>query len=729
MFSSTKLRARVAAAAVILPTVCLIGVAAPAAHADVAETILHNFTGQPYDGAEPSEVVAGPDGTLYGTTFQGGVNNEGIIYKFSPAGQETIIHSFAGGSTDGSQPYQGVTLGPDGTIYGTTTYGGSAGEGIIYSVNPDGTNFQVLHSFQGGSDGGYPQGSALTFGTDGKLYGTTNGNDGTIFSIDTGGVEFNTEHIFSFSDGAGPDCILVQQPGSVTNTFYGFTEGGGANQNGVVFSYTPGVVLGTGTFTVLYSFSDTIDGGDPVFGRLQIDSAGNIYGVNDNGGTNNVGTIFRLSPDSNGDGGYTDTVLHNFNDGSVANDGTNPTGGLLLASDGNLYGVAHSGGLTNNGIVYSIATSGSNYSVLYTFDGNPNNDPDDGSYPYTAPIENGSGNLIGTTIDGGSSRANQAYGNGTIYELATQLLPITPPAAPATLSSLTISPSSVVGGPSPNDNYPIGTVTLTTPALVGGATVSLYSSNTSVVDVPATVTIPAGSTSATFPITTTRVTSTYNVSVAAIYNNSYQSANITVTPPPAIPTPSLRLVSVSPTSTEGGAATTTNRLYLAHPATYSATITLTSSNPAVASVPASVTVLQGSTSRAFTIKTSKVETPRTVTITASYNGNVKTATLTVNPAPIVLKSVVLSPASTEGGTAPTTANRVYLTGNATVASTITLTSSNPAVASVPKSVTVQQGYSSHVFTVTTSAVSSPTTVTITATSNGQSQTATLTVTL
>ncbi len=144
-------------------------------------------------------------------------------------------------------------------------------------------------------------------------------------------------------------------------------------------------------------------------------------------------------------------------------------------------------------------------------------------------------------------------------------------------------------------------------------------------------------------------------------------------------------------------------------------------------MPSSVTVGSGTSSRAFNLSVSKTAPNETVTITASYDGQTQMAQIAVSPAPVILKSVAASPTSTEGGTS-TTANRVYLTGNATATTLVSLTSSNPAVLSVPKTVTVQQGYSSHVFTVTTQPVTSEQDVTITATSGGVTQRTTLTVT-
>ncbi len=190
----------------------------------------------------------------------------------------------------------------------------------------------------------------------------------------------------------------------------------------------------------------------------------------------------------------------------------------------------------------------------------------------------------------------------------------------------------------------------------------------------------------------------------------------------------LSSVTLGATSATGGATISGSKISFTADVSADTKVTLTSSNKAVASVPSSETIASGDSSHGFTITTSAVTTPTTVTITATLNGESKSATITVNPPPTALKSVVLSPASVQGGSAATTANRVYWTGNAPASEVVTLKSSNTAVAAVPSSVTISSGSSSHAFTITTKAVTSTQTVTITATSGGVSQTATLTVT-
>ncbi len=191
-----------------------------------------------------------------------------------------------------------------------------------------------------------------------------------------------------------------------------------------------------------------------------------------------------------------------------------------------------------------------------------------------------------------------------------------------TVSSVTLSPSSVTGGSSST-----GTVTLSA-APSGGATVSLTSSDPSVASVPSSVTVNAGSTSATFPVTTSTVTTQTSVTITASYNNSSASATLTVNP--ATSSPTVSSVTLSPSSVTGGSSSTGTVTLTAAAPSGGAAVSLTSSS-SVAQVPSSVTVAAGSTSATFTVTTSTVTTQTNVTITASYNNSSASATLTVKP--------------------------------------------------------------------------------------------------
>ncbi len=307
------------------------------------------------------------------------------------------------------------------------------------------------------------------------------------------------------------------------------------------------------------------------------------------------------------------------------------------------------------------------------------------------------------------SRAAKAVLLGIVLLIVPALVT----APPNPISSLSLSPTSVLGG-----GASTGTVTLASSAPSGGAVVTLTSSNTSVATVPVNVTVPAGQTSKTFAITTFPVGASTPVTITASYSSGTKTATLTVTP--AL----LTSVGVSPASVSGGTASTgTVSLSGAAPAA-GASVTLSSSNPSAASVPGTVTVFASSAT--FSITTFNVASSTNVTITAVYNGTTKTATLTVTPAPPALSGLSVDPAtvvatSTANGTA--TLNQPAPTGGAIVA----LSSSDASVASVPSSITIPAGSTSGTFSVTTYSVPADSSVTISGSYGGVGKTGSLAV--
>jgi uncharacterized repeat protein (TIGR03803 family) len=153
------------------------------------ETVLYSFAGDRTDGGDPrAELLQGSDGNLYGVTWEGGTYGNGAVFTFSPInGVETVLYSFMGGSTDGANPSGRLIQGSNGELYGMTTYGGANDDGTVFELSASGGVETVLHSFAGGtSDGKLPAGG-LVQGSDGKLYGTTTyggaNNAGTVFVL------------------------------------------------------------------------------------------------------------------------------------------------------------------------------------------------------------------------------------------------------------------------------------------------------------------------------------------------------------------------------------------------------------------------------------------------------------------------------------------------------------------------------------------------------------------
>jgi uncharacterized repeat protein (TIGR03803 family) len=311
-----------------------------------ALTTLHSFNGG--DGRSPeATLVQGSDGNFYGTTALGGAHAKGTVFKIDTTGSLTTLHSFSGSPGDGAVPVAGLVQGSDGNFYGTTASGGAFFQGTVFRMTPSGA-ITVLHSFNSFSSEGAVPVAGLVQASDGNFYGTTalGGQhfQGTVFRIDATG-NLTTLHSFSGSpnDGSNPVAGLVQ--GSDGN-FYGTTPSGGAHFQGIVFRISQG-----GTHAVLHSFAGyPAEGGVP-FAALVQGSDGNFYGTTAVGGAHFKGTVFNI------DAAGSLTTLHSFN--GSPEEGANPVAGLVKGSDGNFYGTTALGGTHFRGTVFNIDATGS----------------------------------------------------------------------------------------------------------------------------------------------------------------------------------------------------------------------------------------------------------------------------------------------------------------------------------------------------------------------------------
>ena len=348
------------------------------------ETVLYSFTGGADGGRPYAGVSLDAAGNIYGTTLAGGTAGLGVVYKVSPSGKETVLYSFTGFPADGAAPYGGVIRDSAGNFYGTTSSGGASNLGSVFKIDSTGHE-SLLYSFS--SSGFRPLGGVVRDSA-GNLYGTTSfgtGGPGSVFKLDPGGNETVLHSFTNGADGGQPAAGVVLDP---VGNLYGTTSGGGSAGAGVVFKIDP-----MGNETVLCGFASPVDGGSPYAGVI-LDSAGNIYGTASTGGAANLGAVFELDPSGN------ETVLYNFQGGT---DGYSPYAGLVRDSSGNFYGTTVTGGPTQAGIVFKLAPNGRE-TILYTFTGGA-----DGKNPYAGVIRDSSGNLYGTTYSGGASNSGVVF--------------------------------------------------------------------------------------------------------------------------------------------------------------------------------------------------------------------------------------------------------------------------------------------------------------------------------
>lgn len=331
----------------------------------VTFAVVHSFSGGASDGQLPySSLTLDGSGTLYGTTYRGGTSNLGTAFRVQTDGTGfALLHSFVAGATDGTYPQARLTLDGSGNLFGTTTSGGPSNSGIVFTLKTDGTGFALLHGFSGGAAGGGVPYAGVVLDESGNLFGTTSqggaANAGTVFTLRTDGTGFAVVHSFTngAADGGTPYASLVRDS---AGRLYGTASGGGAWNLGTVFAVNAD---GTG-FTLLHAFlGSALDGSVP-FSELVVDDSGNLYGTTQSGGTSNLGTVFRMKTDGTGF-----TILHAFAGG--ANDGNAPRCQLVLDGSGNLYGTTTKGGASNLGTVFTLKTDGTAFALLHSFAGTP----------------------------------------------------------------------------------------------------------------------------------------------------------------------------------------------------------------------------------------------------------------------------------------------------------------------------------------------------------------------
>jgi uncharacterized repeat protein (TIGR03803 family) len=410
----------------IFSSIALLALAVQPSITTAQLTTLYQFGAFATDGTAPQgALVQGRDGDFYGTTSSGGTNSFGTVFRISSAGTLSTLYQFGGYSTDGSDPEAALVQGSDGNFYGTTFAGGTNFNGTVFRIATNGTLTTLYQFGSYAIDGAGPQG-ALVQCSGGYFYGTTFAGGsvgaGTVFRINSAGALTILHHFGSGpTDGVGPEAGLLQ---ATDGNFYGTTDGGGTNfviirangfvgtnYLGTVFRMTP-----AGTLTILYQFGGVPTDGQNPDGALVQGADGSFYGTTSFGGTNYgavvtkgitnaPGTVFRITPAG------TLTTLYQF-DGW---DGALPTTGLVQGSDGNFYGTTVLGGGSTNcpegcGTGFRITTNGILSWLQFS--------ATDGSSPSAAPVQGSDGYFYGTTMFGGTNGDN-----GTVFKVSVALNP------------------------------------------------------------------------------------------------------------------------------------------------------------------------------------------------------------------------------------------------------------------------------------------------------------------
>ncbi len=370
--------------------------AVSAANAQVKGIYDFSNNGDPQNPQVVGVIAQGRDGNMYSTAPLTVPNtppnaNTSVAFKITPSGKLTPIYEFP----TGVQTYSGLTLGTDGDFYGTTVNGGANEKGSIFKLTPEG-GFTLLYSFTGMNDGANPIAPPIEIA--GNLYGTATvggrANYGTVYKLSPTG-QLTPLVQFQGSDGSDPVAPLVQ---GGDERLYGITRTGTtSNYACVVFSVnTSGTDFTYYIVPGAYNYSEAglVQGAD-----------GNFYGTlytNING----YGQVFKVTPSPN----YVATFLYSFSGGA---DGAYPYASLLLATDGNFYGVAYEGGADKYGTLYEISQDQFVTPVPWTFTGGG-----DGANPLTPLIQNTNGFIYGTTEYGGL-----LYDYGVFFRFNNHLKP------------------------------------------------------------------------------------------------------------------------------------------------------------------------------------------------------------------------------------------------------------------------------------------------------------------
>jgi len=337
----------------IFMTVLALAAPAPAQ----TYTVLYSFPGGSGGQYPIPGVIQDTVGNFYGTTANGGSDGYGVVFEVTTSGTEKVLHAFSGGS-DGEYPYSPLLRDSKGNLYGTTNSGGAYGNGVVFKIDAAGKE-SILYAFAGGTSDGCNPYQGLIIDSKGNLYGTTNAcgafNYGTVFKLTPRG-EATVLHSFAggSKDGQEPSFyghLLMDKAGKL----YGSTQVGGSSGDGVLYKLSAKRKL-----TVLHSFAGGSSDGQYSSGSVAVDKAGNFYGTTYKGGADDYGVVWEVSKKRK------ETILHSFAGGS--SDACYTVAGVVLDSEDNVYGNSSLCGASGEGTAWKLSKKGT-LTLLHSFAG------------------------------------------------------------------------------------------------------------------------------------------------------------------------------------------------------------------------------------------------------------------------------------------------------------------------------------------------------------------------
>jgi uncharacterized repeat protein (TIGR03803 family) len=444
---------------------------------------LASFNGT--NGSNPyGAMVIDSQGDLFGTTQNGGANNDGTVFEIT-AGSGTITTIASFNSSTGTNPWGQLMIDSAGNLYGTTNHGGANSDGTVFEVVAGSHTITKIADFS--STAGTLSTSGLIEDSSGNLYGTTNlggtNSDGTIYKIASGTNTITVLASFNGTNGSVPRGGVVMDS---SGNLYGTTTNGGANSDGTVWK----LANGSNTITTLASFNGT-NGANP-YASLVMDSSGNLYGTTSGGSSG----VFEVAA-----GTTTITPLGTGN-------GIASTGQLLMDSGGNLYGTTVGSGAYGDGTVFEITAGSHSYLKLADLNGT------NGSTVQAGLVEDSSGNLYGVAYSGGANN------DGTVFE-------VTPP-PPVTQTVFTSQPTTAVSGASQSFTVDLESASGAIIAQGGTVTLSIASGPTGAT-LGGTLTATASNGVATFSGITFTKAGTYTLTAASSGTTAGTSGFILVT--------------------------------------------------------------------------------------------------------------------------------------------------------------------------------------------------------